>query len=373
MSALAETAAAEERDLTETEQRTVAGWQSRCAEIDGQLETGQQQVDSARAFAGLMARAEASSEPVPQSRGGGVAVMERRAELTTPGRGFIESPAFLEYRGAGMGPRYEVDDFLSLRAPIMTSDLNIQPFRWTGPPQPPFATPLLDVVAHVSVSTGAIEWVIIGPDPEAAVVAEGAPKPEATLTFTPASAALETLAHWIQITRQALEDASYIQSLIETKLRRGLALKAEHDAAAAIVAGWPAVGAVTGTTLLEAIRVGIATVEDRGYRPNAVLMNPADWAALDIAVMVESVDGPARQQTFWGLRPVASSDVAAGTAYVGDFQSAVTLFDRGVSNVFLTDSHAANFISNVLVILAETRLKTVATELLAAVPVQAAP
>jgi HK97 family phage major capsid protein len=223
------------------------------------------------------------------------------------------------------------------------------------------------------VSTGAIEWVIIGPDPEAAVVAEGAPKPEATLTFTPASAALETLAHWIQITRQALEDASYIQSLIETKLRRGLALKAEHDAAAAIVAGWPAVGAVTGTTLLEAIRVGIATVEDRGYRPNAVLMNPADWAALDIAVMVESVDGPARQQTFWGLRPVASSDVAAGTAYVGDFQSAVTLFDRGVSNVFLTDSHAANFISNVLVILAETRLKTVATELLAAVPVQAAP
>lgn len=368
MQAMGERAVTEERDLTDTEQRSVTDMQTRCAEIDRQLEAGQQQIDSARAFAGLMTRAEASAEPVvPAQR---TALATTTAAAVSPGQGFVESACFTEYRGAGTGMRYEVEDFLQLRAPIMTSDLNIQPFQWSGPPQPVVPTPLLDVIGRVQVSNGAIEYVLEGPDPEAQVVAEGAPKPEATITFTPKTATLETLAHWIQITRQALEDAAYIRSLIETKLRRGLALKAEHDAAAAIAAAWPVGGVITGDSLLEAIRTGIGTVEARGFRPNAVLLNPADWATLDIGVMGVTVNGPDRQASFWGLRPVASNDVAAGSAYVGDFQAAVTLFDRGVSNVFLTDSHAANFISNILVILAETRLKTVATQTDAAVLVQ---
>jgi hypothetical protein len=34
----------------------------------------------------------------------------------------------------------------------------------------------------------------------------------------------------------------------------------------------------------------------------------------------------------------------------------MTLFDRRVTNVYITDSHAAEFISNILRILAEARL-----------------
>ena len=57
--------------------------------------------------------------------------------------------------------------------------------------------------------------------------------------------------------------------------------------------------------------------------------------------------------------------ITAGTAYVGDFHAGATLFDRGVTNVFLSDSHASLFISNILVILAEARLKSAVTEPLA--------
>ena len=40
---LTEKAAAEERDLTDTEKRVMTAWSTRCAEIDGQLtEYGQQ-------------------------------------------------------------------------------------------------------------------------------------------------------------------------------------------------------------------------------------------------------------------------------------------------------------------------------------------
>jgi hypothetical protein len=45
----------------------------------------------------------------------------------------------------------------------------------------------------------------------------------------------------------------------------------------------------------------------------------------------------------------------AGTAYVGDFAQAVTVFDRGTTAVYLSDSHADNFIRNVLLLLAEIR------------------
>ena len=69
-----------------------------------------------------------------------------------------------------------------------------------------------------------------------------------------------------------------------------------------------------------------------------------------------------RPATFWGLTPVAAASITAGKAYVGDFQQGATLFDRGVTNVFLSDSHASLFISNILVILAEARTKSVVTD-----------
>ena len=94
-----------------------------------------------------------------------------------------------------------------------------------------------------------------------------------------------------------------------------------------------------------------------------MLLNPADLAALDVAAAAAAGGTPAtRTNTYWGLTPVPLSTVAAGTAYVGDFQAGVTLFDRGVSDVFLTDSHSDFFVKNILVLLAETRVKSVIDE-----------
>jgi hypothetical protein len=82
-----------------------------------------------------------------------------------------------------------------------------------------------------------------------------------------------------------------------------------------------------------------------------------DWADLDIAVMVGANGGPTRNQSFWGLTPVADAGQPAGTATVGDFKTGVTLFYRAGVGVYATDSHAETFTSNVFTILAERRTK----------------
>ena len=94
----------------------------------------------------------------------------------------------------------------------------------------------------------------------------------------------------------------------------------------------------------------------------AIPFDTTDWAALDNIVMGSTLGGPTVGQTFWGLRPVPSRWQTAGVATVGDFKAGVTWFDRNVSNVFISDSHADLFIKNTLVILAETRGKAAVPE-----------
>ena len=288
-------------------------------------------------------------------------------EYTTWGQRFVDSDEFRAYNGRGQSGVVTLEGFLEVRAAITTANLAIPHFV-LPPVEYRTTAPLLEVCGRVQVSSGVVDWVEIGPDPLAAVVPEGTAKPEAALTFTPKTSTLDTIAHWIQITRQALEDATYVRTVIENKLRRGLLNKAETDMAAAIDAS-TAVQTATATAaqggLLAAIRVGIGKVEAAGFVPNAVALNPADYAALDIAVMNVANQTPAQNQQFWGMTPSPPAAIPAGKAYVGDFQSGATLFDRGVTNVFLSDSHASMFISNILVILAEARLKSAVTEPLA--------
>jgi len=359
MNRMSEVAASEERMFNEGEEAALAGIQTRCEEIDPQLERYNAQLQSMRAYAELQARLETTRE-LATANGGESRRPSAAMEYTSWGQAFVDSDQFRTYNGVGSSGRFEIEGYLEQRAAITTSALAI-PHMVIPPVEQTFRSALLEVVGRVTVSSGVVDWVEVGADPVAVVVAEGAPKPEATFTMTPKTSSLDTIAHWIQITRQALDDASYIRSLIESKLRRGLLAKAEADMAAAIDAA--TTQTASAADLSTSIRVGVGKVEGAGYTPNAVVLNPADYAALDVASA--AVVNPASGAPYWGLRPVAAAAITAGKVYVGDFASGATLFDRGVTNVFLSDSHASLFISNILVILAEARLKSAVTEPLA--------
>lgn len=366
---LAEHAATDERDLTDTERSSLTAWQTRCAEIDAQLTEYNAQAESQRAYARL--RDTLHNDDDDAARRPAARVQTRQAEPVRGwGDAFVESDAFTNYVGAGSSARVEVAgvyetraamlDGLQTRAPVDTGDGIAIPYLY-APPVPNFPTPLLSVCGHVQVAANSVSWVqwTPNPPPAAGVVAEGALKPEMALTATPTSETLDTIAHWKEITRQALEDIPQIRATVETRLRAGIFRKLEADIAVAL-AGAPippvsSGSAAAGDTLLASIRVGLATVETNGYTPNAVLVNPADAADIDLAIMSGTLLGPTQTAGLWGLRIVGVAGLPAGTAYVGDFQQAVTVFDRGTTAVYLSDSHADNFIRNVLLLLAEIR------------------
>lgn len=347
---LAERAATEDRDLSTTEQDSLRAWQTRCAEIDAQLTEYNAQAESARAYARLR---EAIDEPPEQEP---IRTRQAQPDLA-PGWGdsFVQSDAFREYPGAGSSRRVEVPFSLEERAAITVGGMvGLLPYQYT-PAAYTYASPLLDVVGKVTTDANAVQWIQWTPNPQtaASIVAEEALKPEATMTPDIQSDTLDTYAHWKGITRQALEDIPQIRSIVEGRLRQGLVVALEEAVATALTGA--TIPAAEGASLLEAIRVGVATVQAAGYAsPNAVLLNPADWAALDIAT-IGNAGGASGQAGFWGMRAVAVPSVEAGTAYVGDFQTAVQLFTRGTAEVFLTDSHADYFIRNVLLLLAEIR------------------
>ena len=355
---LTDKAAGEDRDLSDTERASLTGWQTRCAEIDAQLTEYGQQAESQRAYARLREQLHTDDEPRELARRTPANVETRAAGW---GETFVTSDAFTQYPGAGTSRHVELPFELEQRAAIMVGDLGtaIAPFTFQ-PAQPRTVSPLLDVVGTVVASSGSVQWVKWTPAQQAAPAptAEGDAKPEAVMVPSVVTDSLETYAHWKGITRQALEDLPQVRSIVENRLRQGLVAALEGAVAAAI--GAATIPPVTGSaaasdTLLGTIRVGIATVQAAGYQPNAVLLNPADFADMDVAIMGGTLNGPVVNGSYWGLRPIATPGVPAGTAYVGDFQAAVELFTRGNADVYLSDSHSDFFIRNILLLLAEVR------------------
>jgi HK97 family phage major capsid protein len=273
------------------------------------------------------------------------------SECRTAGELFVGSDEFRAYNGGTSG-RVNVE----LRAPINTTDEPgsawVRPDRLVAP-SARFATPLLDAFNRILVSSNSIEWVTTGLAPEAEIVAEGDPKPEATLVSSLEVINLDTVAHWVSATRQVLEDSTALRSYIDSQLMQGVYKKMDAIAGAALTGA--TLPTATGADLISAVRVGIGTVQEAGFSPSLVVMNPADYAAMDVDMLSKTLDGDRIRGTYWGLEVVASSQVTAGTAYVGDFAAGTAFFDRNVASVYVTDSHASNFTSNIITILGEAR------------------
>lgn len=360
---ITETAVAEGRDLNETEQASIAGMSSRCAVIDGQLTTYASQLDSQRNYAELRARLHTDEAAEPetrlQARAGGVPDNRPGPPPRAWGELLIESAQFRGYDGHGSSGRVEVPGIFT-RAAITLDTVwgnALQPTRYI-PVQPSITTPLLDAAGHITTANNSVTWFSMpGAYPLAGIVAEGDLKPEADFVPTENTGALQTYAHWKAISRQTMEDMPQMESIVSTQLEGGIYSKLEVDLTAAMAAApLQSVPGDGANGLLGGIRVALGHIQAAGFPgPKSVVLNPMDWADLDLDVMRATNGGPNTQANFWGLTPIAANTVPAGTAYVGDLKTATTIYDRGSAAVFLTDSHADYFIRNLLVVMAETR------------------
>ncbi len=281
-----------------------------------------------------------------------------RESAPSVGETFTRSDVYQGYSFRGTSARLEVPRERTLPGTLAdwAGALPAAPQRDITPPAAP--TTILDLVPAIPVSSNSVETIVFGiVAGGAAVVAEAGVKPTIEFGPTVTPITLDTLAVYTSLTRQMIEDAPAVKARIDQMLARDVRREAESEAAAALVAA--TLPTAQGADLLAAIRVGMGTVQAEGYSPSAVLLNPADYAALDIDVFGKTLNGPVVGRGFWGLTPVADVAQPAGTATVGDFNAGVERYVRSGVNLYLSDSHGETFVSNIFTILAESREKSV--------------
>lgn len=207
----------------------------------------------------------------------------------------------------------------------------------------------------------------------------GGKKPQTSLRFEEATATLITLAHWIAAHRQTIEDVPQLQSYINTRLLFGLEMALENQCfygtgAASNLMGifnHPEVqnqGTRTGNdpngnpwTEIDWLRKAMTKAMVAEYPVNGIIVNPLNWEAIELTKDLDGrylwfsvTDNGVRR--LFGIPVVVSTVIRAGEFLTGAFGLGLTLLDRQRANIRVSDSHAENFIENVLAILAELRV-----------------
>lgn len=207
----------------------------------------------------------------------------------------------------------------------------------------------------------------------AAPVAEGTLKPESQLTFTKETANVRTIAHWIQASRQIMDDAQMLESYVNNRLMYGLALKEEEqllsgDGTGDNLLGVNAVASaydtgldVVGDTRADKLAHAIFQVTESEFEASGVVLNPRDWHK--IALLKDEngnyiFGGPQAfaSNVIWGLPVVPTKAQAVGTFTTGAFDMASQVWDRMDASVEISREDRDNFVKNMLTILCEERL-----------------
>lgn len=207
----------------------------------------------------------------------------------------------------------------------------------------------------------------------AAPVTEGAQKPESALVWTLDTAPVRTIAHWIPVSRQAMDDAAMLASEIDNELTYGLDLVEELQILKGDGTGQNLEGLVSaatayspaftesGMTMIDDLRLAILQASLSDYMADGIVLNPIDWARVELTKDAEnryifaSVIQMAGPQ-LWGKPVVATNAMDEDEFLVGAFRMAATIWDRMETEFLLSSEDRDNFIKNMLTARAEKRL-----------------
>ncbi len=213
---------------------------------------------------------------------------------------------------------------------------------------------------------------------DAAETAEGGQKPESDLSFELVDEPVRTIAHFIKLTKQVLDDAPALQSYVDRRLRHGLRNRLEQqilkgNATSPNLAGLDQSGRHTaftpssGDNQFDSISKAKYAVVGADYQPNVIFMNPSDWGAIERLKRGSTDDdylaGDGAMLSYiqngmtpviWGLPVVASNNVAQSKFYLLD-SNAVQLFMRQGATVELFEQDDTNVQKNLVTVRAELR------------------
>ena len=240
--------------------------------------------------------------------------------------------------------------------------------------QPDRQMTIRDLLTVGRTTSNSIEYVQeTGYTNAAAPVAEGALKPESSLEFTLQSTPVRTIAHWIQASKQILQDVPALQSYIDTRMRFGLQIVEEDQILSGDGTGQNLLGLIpqatpydtartrAGDTRIDIVRRAMTQVRLAEYRADAIVLHPSDWEEIELTKTDDGAYVWANPRgllgpTLWGLPVIDTTAVEEGEFLVGNFQMAAMLWDREDAVVDISTEDRDNFIRNMVTIRAEERL-----------------
>lgn len=305
------------------------------------------------------------------------------------GEQFVKNERYADFASGNLQKlRVEVKNTLT------GSDANVAPDRKPGIVSGaylPFSMEAL--LPSTTTSSNAIEFTREASfTNSAAEAAEGTAKAESALTWSLVNMPVSTVAHWIKISKQLASDNQALAAYVNSRMTYGVNQKVDtqlvvgsgvapaisgtfiaanytaHGYTAANITAFPA------TTLkrFALIRKVIGDLYAAGYPATAVVLNPADWASMEIELMTVAAGqtlysvGAGGEPRLFGLPVVQSIGMTAGNFQVGAFSEAYMVYNREGVVVEMSDSDSDNFTKNLITLRAERRL-ALATEKPAAV------
>lgn len=195
---------------------------------------------------------------------------------------------------------------------------------------------------------------------------EGDAKPGGEYKFDMVTVQLQTMAGWVKLSTQFLEDApglaAYVNADLPLQVRQNVEtyLAGELQSAAA-GNSFDGTG-IGGTNGFDAILEAITAIQTAGGDPNGLVVTPADWAALRVLKNTGGDENYIGGGPFtptdnpWNLRVVITPKATTGSPIVGDFARGAKVYRKGGLSVASTNSDQDDFITNKVTIRAETRL-----------------
>jgi HK97 family phage major capsid protein len=294
----------------------------------------------------------------------------------TLGQSFVESNEFKSFlTGQTSKARVELKNTITGQSgsPASNSDTIVAPQRQVGIIPGAFRSlRVRDVLPQGVTNSNMVEYTReLAFTNGAAETAEGATKPEASLTFELAEAPVKTIAHWLKLSKQVMDDAPALASYVDTRLRYGVDLRIDQqllngNGSGQNIGGMTKSGNFTaftpasGDTRIDSINKAIYSVIGADYAPTAIILNPADWGAIERTKTTtgEYVFGTPQSlaPTLWGLPVVATNTMTAGKFMVGAMDIAYQVWNRQGVTVEMSESDDTNFQKNLITVRAEARL-----------------
>jgi HK97 family phage major capsid protein len=268
----------------------------------------------------------------------------------------------IECKDVTSGAASAGDGIWSFRDPELVSD----PYR---------PRMIRELIPTIPVGSNLIEWVQTNVRTNNAdAVSETVAKPKSDLTYDRKETPVRKIAHYFKTSAEVLADFARLRGEINNEGFEMLRQVEEDQLMSGDGTGVNLLGLIpqataynpastqVGDQQVDVIRRAILQVRQSYYSATGIVLNPADWAAIELLkssnddryLFSNATSGaPAR---LWGL-PVSESDaLPAGEFMVGAFRTAATIYDRMVATVYVSTENEDDFITNMVSILFEERL-----------------